>query len=85
MAEPIFRVTWSSASAPQRARPAAPAPLSAPKSIEVKPIEGPVAAEVAVEPAIDFLALQRVLDVPDEQVLDLATIEKRYPLLRNTL
>jgi uncharacterized repeat protein (TIGR03809 family) len=79
-AEPVIRVTWPSADAPQRWRPASPAPVSAPE-----PIEAQAAAEASVEPAIDFLALERALDVPDEQVLDLATIEKRYPFLRNTL
>src|SRR5262249_41990361 len=66
MAEPIIRVTWPSAPAPQRARPAAPAPVSV-----REPIEVPVVAEAAAEPEIDFLALERVLDVPDEQLLDL--------------
>src|ERR1700759_4737842 len=33
-------------------------------------------------PAIDFGALERALDVPEEPVPDLATIERRYPLLR---
>jgi hypothetical protein len=36
------------------------------------------------EPAIDFLALKRILDVPDVS-FDLSAIEQRYPLLRNTL
>ncbi len=82
VAEPVIRVTWPSADAPQRWRPAAPAPVIAPE-----PIELPAVAEASAEPPIDLLALERALDVPDEdeQVLDLATIEKRYPLLRNTL
>jgi hypothetical protein len=29
--------------------------------------------------------LERALDVPDERGLDFATIEKRYPLLRNAM
>ena len=73
MAEPVIRVTWPSPAKPQGWRPAAPAPVL------------PVDAEASVEPAIDFLALERALDVPDEQVLDLAAIHQRYPLLRNTL
>jgi hypothetical protein len=77
VAEPVIRVTWPSAVAP-RSRRAAPAPVLAPIGV-------PVAAEAFVEPAVDFLALERALDVPDEPVLDLATIAKRYPLLRNTL
>jgi len=80
MAEPTIRVTWPSAAAPQRVRLAGPAPL-----IEPEPIELPVDAEASVEPAIDFLALERALDVPDEKALDLASIQQRYPLLRNTL
>lgn len=78
MAEPVIRVTWPSADAPQRWRPAAPAQVIAPEPIELP-------AEASVEPAIDFLALERALDVPDERALDFATIERRYPLLRNTL
>ena len=80
VAEPVIRVSWPSAAAPQRWRPAAPAPVMAPE-----PIQMPVLAEASAAPAIDFLALERALDVPDEQVLDLAAIERRYPLLRNTL
>ena len=74
--EPVIRVTWPSAATPQRWRPAAPAP---------GPIEVPMLADASAEPEIDFLALERALDVPDEPMLDLATIEQRYPLLRNTL
>jgi uncharacterized repeat protein (TIGR03809 family) len=81
MAEPVIRVTWPSAVPPQRSRSVEPAPV-----IAAKPIELPMAAEEAsAAPVIDFLALERALDVPDEQVQDLAAIEKRYPLLRNTL
>jgi uncharacterized repeat protein (TIGR03809 family) len=80
VAEPAIRVTWPSATAPQRWRPAAPAPV-----IAFEPIEVPVLAEASAEPVIDFRALERALEVPDEQVLDLVTIEQRYPLLRNTL
>jgi hypothetical protein len=53
--------------------------------IAPEPIEPSAAAKASVEPAIDFLALERALDVPEEQVLDLAAIQQRYPLLRNTL
>jgi hypothetical protein len=80
MAEPTIRVTWPSTGTPQRPRLAGPAPMIAPE-----PIEPSAAAEASVEPAIDFLALERALDVPEEQVLDLAAIQQRYPLLRNTL
>jgi uncharacterized repeat protein (TIGR03809 family) len=78
--EPVICVTWPSAATPQRWRPAAPAPALAPGPIEV-----PMLADASAEPEIDFLALERALDVPDEPMLDLATIEQRYPLLRNTL
>jgi uncharacterized repeat protein (TIGR03809 family) len=76
IAEPIIRVTWPSASAPQRVA----APVSLPEPIVV-----PEDVEASVEPAIDFFALEQALDVPDERALDLATIEKRYPLLRNAM
>ena len=80
VAEPVIRATWPSAATPQRWRPAAPAPALAPGPIEV-----PMLADASAEPEIDFLALERALDVPDEPMLDLASIEQRYPLLRNTL
>jgi hypothetical protein len=80
VAEPVIRVTWPPAATPQRWRRAAPAPTLTPEPIEV-----PMLAEASAEPAIDFLALERALDVPDKPMLDLATIEQRYPLLRNTL
>jgi hypothetical protein len=80
LAEPVIRVTLPSAPASQRWRPAAPAPV-----IASEPIEMPVLAEASAAPAIDFLALERALDVPEEQALDPAAIERRYPLLRNTL
>lgn len=80
VAEPVIRVTWPPAATPQRWRPAAPAPV-----IAAEPIEVSMLAEACAEPAIDFRALERALDVPDKQMLDLATIEQRYPLLRNTL
>ena len=80
VAEPVICVTWPPAATPQRWRRAAPAPTLTPEPIEV-----PMLAEASAEPAIDFLALERALDVPDKPMLDLATIEQRYPLLRNTL
>jgi hypothetical protein len=54
------------------------------------PIELPVAREAEIVPSIeemaapviDLLALERALEVPE---LDFAAIERRYPLLRNTL
>ncbi len=80
VAEPVIRVTWPSPATAQRWRPAAPVPM-----IEDELVEPPIRAESPVEPLVDLLALERALDVPDEQGLDLATIEQRYPLLRNAL
>jgi hypothetical protein len=65
MPDPLIRVTWPSAPAPQRFRPAAPAPVIAPEPIEVPEIEEASA-------------------VLEEPVLDLASIAKRYPLLRTS-
>jgi uncharacterized repeat protein (TIGR03809 family) len=45
IAEPIIRVTWPSAAAPQRARPPVVAPAIAPEPIEV-----PVAVETSAVP-----------------------------------
>jgi uncharacterized repeat protein (TIGR03809 family) len=64
-----------------------------PKSVVApKPIEMPEAAEIAfvarekaqATPAVNLLALERALDVPDP-ALDFTAIEQRYPLLRNSL
>jgi hypothetical protein len=41
-------------------------------------------ASAAADSVIDMMALEQALDVP-ELAIDLASIEKRYPLLRNTL
>ncbi len=67
-------------------RALAPVPVIAPEPIKI-----PAAPEVAfapqdempVAPIIDMLALEQALDVP-ELTIDLAAIEQRYPLLRNT-
>jgi len=50
----------------------------------VAPVELAPSGEVPAEPAIDMFALERALDVPDAP-FDLSAIERRYPLLRNTL
>ena len=90
--------TWRDLAAP---KPAAPRPVrryppAAPavqlRKIELaaatvpEPIEWPVAAESEMQapaaPLIDLVALERALEAP---ALDLAAIEKRYPLLRNAL
>jgi len=63
-----------------------PVPVTAPEPIKI-----PAAPEVAfapqdempVAPIIDMLALEQALDVP-ELTIELAAIEQRYPLLRNT-
>jgi hypothetical protein len=67
-------------------RALAPVPVTAPEPIKI-----PAAPEVAfapqdempVAPIIDMLALEQALDVP-ELTIELAAIEQRYPLLRNT-
>jgi len=58
-----------------------PAPIAIPETI---PAELASSDDVASEPAVDMLALERALDVPDPS-FDLSVIEQRYPLLRNTL
>ena len=80
VAEPVIRVTWPSPAVSQRLHWGGPAPV-----IESEPIEAPLVGGDSAEPVVDLLALERALDLPDEQVLDLPTIEQRYPLLRNTL
>jgi uncharacterized repeat protein (TIGR03809 family) len=65
-------------------RQAAPFPPKPVGIAAVAPVELAPSGEVASEPAIDMFALERVLDVP-QTPLDLAAIEQRYPLLRNTL
>ena len=66
------------------------AKIAQPATIAPRPIELPVATErqfvpsieEAAAPEIDLRALERTLEVP---ALDFAAIERRYPLLRNTL
>jgi len=68
-------------------RALAPAPVTAPEPIEIPRVEQAELVahdEAAAEPVIDMLALERALDVP-ELAIDMAAIEQRYPLLRNTL
>jgi hypothetical protein len=86
-AEPVIKVTWPD---PARERPRPIEPMLA---IAPEPIEMPVAMESefaaadpsrAEEPVIDLVALERALGTAEE-VLDLGSIEQRYPLLRNTL
>ncbi len=92
--------TWRSLATPKPLAPRAvsrpaPAPTIQLRKIEQaaaivpRPIELPVVAETEVAPmdvptapVIDLLALERALEVP---ALDLAAIERRYPLLRNAL
>jgi hypothetical protein len=92
--------TWRGLSAPgavpQRPVPAAqsiliralaPAPVAAPEPIEIpraREDEFVARDEMPAEPAIDMLALEQALDVP-ELAIDLAAIEQRYPLLRNRM
>lgn len=63
---------------------AAPAP-SEPVEVRVAaPVERLPSDELPSDPTIDMFALERALDVPDAS-FDLSAIERRYPLLRNTL
>jgi hypothetical protein len=67
-------------------RALAPVPVTAPEPIKIPPADEPVFAardEMPVPPVIDMLALEQALDVP-ELTIDLAAVEQRYPLLRNT-
>ena len=91
---------WRSLAAPRPVARAASRPAPAPSvqlrkieqaaKIAPRPIELPVATETeivpsieqAAAPVIDLRALERALEVP---ALDFAAIERRYPLLRNTL
>jgi hypothetical protein len=71
--------------------PAAAAPMHisepellaiAPRPPEITGAQERVAADA--EPVIDMFALEQALDSPDS-ALDITAIERRYPLLRNTL
>ncbi|HEY7842832.1 MAG TPA: TIGR03809 family protein [Bradyrhizobium sp.] len=91
---------WRSLAAPRPVARAASRPAPAPSvqlrkieqaaKIAPRPIELPVATETeivpsieqAAAPVIDLRALERALEVP---ALDFAAMERRYPLLRNTL
>lgn len=91
---------WRSLATPRPTAPRAtsrpaPAPSVQLRKIEQaakiapRPIELPVATETKIVPSIeesapviDLLALERALVIP---ALDFAAIERRYPLLRNTL
>ncbi|MBV8926934.1 MAG: TIGR03809 family protein [Bradyrhizobium sp.] len=79
--EPVIRLTWPPPATPQRRRAVGQAPVAAAKPIEL-PRAAVAADQASARPAVDLLALERALDVP-EQELDLTAIEQRYPLLRN--
>ncbi len=62
------------------------------RPMSVPPLEAPFAEadcvpeeEVPVAPTIDLLALEQALIAPAPPPLDLAAIERRYPLLHNAL
>jgi hypothetical protein len=63
-----------------------PEPLAlVPEPTEISVAEDDVAANaVAREPVVDLFALEQALDSGD-LALDMTAIERRYPLLRNTL
>ena len=68
-------------------RALAPAPVTAPEPIAIPRAKEPefvAPPPAAADPVVDMMALEQALDVP-ELAIDLASIEKRYPLLRNTL
>jgi hypothetical protein len=73
--------------APRRDRSESQAVPFSPRQVQVAavaPVELAPSGEVLSEPGIDLFALERALDVPDPS-FDLSAIERRYPLLRNTL
>jgi len=57
-------------------------PASAPHATAAT--EAVFVEETRSEPAIDMLALEQALDIPDVAI-DMTTIDQRYPVLRNTL
>jgi uncharacterized repeat protein (TIGR03809 family) len=61
-----------------------PLELTAEDELAVEDAQLAAADEMQSEPVIDMVALQQALDSPDGG-LDMAAIEHRYPLLRNTL
>jgi uncharacterized repeat protein (TIGR03809 family) len=86
-AKPVIRVTWPVQERQVRPlRAVEPVVVIAP---EPEPIELPLedelfaAEEIAAEPVVDLLALERALGTAAE-VLDQGSIDQRYPLLRNT-
>lgn len=83
--EPVIRVSWPVQEGRQRQRfVAPPAPIAlGPEPVAMAP-EPAAAEETSADPAVDLFALERALGTAEE-VLDLATIERRYVLPRNTL
>lgn len=83
-AEPVIRVTW-----PVPERELRPHAVAAPPAIapEPEPLaledEFLAAEEERAEPVVDLIALEQALGTVEE-VLDQGSIERRYPLLRNT-
>jgi hypothetical protein len=86
--EPVIRVSWPAPEREHRPRTTRP-----PLAMAPEPTKAPVAMESELlaadqppgdEPVIDLPALERALGTAEE-VLDLGSIEQRYPLLRNTL
>ena len=64
------------------APPVAAGPVESAVAIEAKTT---LSDEPASTPQADLEARERALEEVEEPVLDLSAIEKRYPLLRNTL
>jgi hypothetical protein len=81
--EPVIRVTWP---VPERTLrpPIEPPPVIAPE-LEPLAMEDEFLAvdDARAEPVVDLIALEQALGAVEE-VLDQGSIERRYPLLRNT-
>ena len=86
-AEPVISLTRL-----EPARNRLPRMAEPPPAIALKPTMPPLATKAAAltpdeapaAPAIDMLALERALDVPDP-LRDFDLVAQRYPLLRNAL
>lgn len=82
--EPVIRVTWPVPERNLRPRAVEPPAVIAP---ELEPLamedEFLAADDARAEPVIDLIALEQALGTVEE-VLDQGSIERRYPLLRNT-
>ncbi len=82
-AEPVIRVTWPVPERDLGSRAVElPAIMPEPEPVALNP-EFLAMEEEPAEPVVDLIALEQALGTVDE-VLDQGSIERRYPLLRNT-